>query len=57
MGVTPDRPWPKPTLIYHIQISIKLKQSRLKFNISFLILQLMHRHLECLGATRNDTCL
>ena len=35
MGATPDRPRPKPTLICHIQISIKLKQSRLKFNISF----------------------
>ena len=33
MDATPDRPWPKPTLICPIQISIKLKQSRLKFNI------------------------
>ena len=30
MGATPDRPRPKPTLICHIRISIKLKQSRLQ---------------------------
>ena len=50
MGATPDRPRPKPTLVCHIQISIKLKQYNLDSNLTylFLILQLMQKHLECL---------